>query len=1125
MEKQRLNGVCKAAVFTLASSVALGIAAPVCAQATAEEATSAVNLPAGPLETSLVDLGEQLGIDIFASSNLVRGKTAPAVSGGFTPREALQRVLAGSGLEATSSEGGAFILVQEIVETDAPLSIGDGTEDRADRVDDVVVVTGSRIARTAVNAPSPIDIVTAEDIAAFGFSESTEALRFVPALNSSISLTSQEGPSGGSARGRYGLASLDLRNLGANRTLVLVNGRRHVGGVANTATVDVSSIPAALIDRVEVLTGGGSSIYGADAVSGVVNYILKDDFEGVDVRLNTSLPTRGDGEAFSGALTMGGNFDGGRGNAVFNVEYFNQTGLSANEREASRSSSFVTTNNPALSEALGINPEFRNVLLQNRRSAPIVLGPIFSLTGSSLLSPVPIVGQETPQTGGVPLQQIRDLNTGEIRSLTPVAFVSGFDTQGGDGVDGLFANPLTTLVPKSERVVVNMITDYDVTETITGFVEAKYSRNESRARGSQATITVDFPISSGNPFIPQSVQDQLSSLEAQGIPTNLNVTRFFYDDAASRPNENVRQTFRIVGGLKGELSDAFAYEVSANYGRTDTSLTNPVEPLLDRLNAASDAVVDPTTGEPICRSDIDPDTLPPISAFVPVAAPGFRSFVPGDGSCVPINLFAGFNELNPEAVDFIFQRSTEEIEIEQFVINANISGNSSDWFSLPAGSIGYAAGFEYREERSESRPDPLNLNRLGRFQTTEFTSIDGEFDVFEGFVEVNVPVLADLPLAESLAFDASVRFADYSSVGSTTSFGLGAVWQIVLDLRIRGSFNRAVRAPNIAELFAPQSVRLTDLPFLGSDPCDPNNPGEGSSTRAQNCAELVPDMASFDPSAAYFGGNVAVTTGGNLDLTEETADTFSVGFAYAPAAAPGLYVLADYYSIHIEDAVSEGINRLTIVENCADAPTIGNPFCAAVTRNPTTGAVETIQNTNLNFSAANAKGIDYQVGYAFDLDNAFGGYAGQFNIEVAGTYLIERVDQQFAGFPTSDNRIDGALNLPKHFTNLTLRWNRGPWSANYGLNFQSSQTFGGPSEPFGIQDIEEDPFLLDRPRTGSGFVHFLGGAYNLNDKYQFSVRVSNLFDRDPFELRGFGNAPRPVNFLGRTVQLGVQANF
>ncbi|MEM9741232.1 MAG: TonB-dependent receptor [Pseudomonadota bacterium] len=1089
-------------------------------------AQQSVDISEGPLGESLFAVSETFGIAVIAPNELVRGQTAPAVTGKLTPQQTIEKLLSGSGLAAFANANGDFIVIRQA-------AVGEPSEQLTAKepvstdpiVTETVVVTGSRIERLAVNAPAPIDVVTSDDIAAFGFSESTEALRFVPALNSSVSLTAQEGPAGSSARALYGLATLDLRNLGENRTLVLVNGRRHVSGVANRATVDVSSIPSALIDRVEVLTGGGSSIYGADAVSGVVNYILKDDFEGVDVRFNTSFATQGGGEAYSGAIAMGGNFAEGRGNAALNIEYFNQGVLTAEEREASRRSSFVVANNAALSEALGVNPEFKNVLVPNRRVAALVRGPLFSLTGSTLFTQFPIIGEDAPQIGGVPLQQVIDPQTGEIRSLAPVPFLSGFDTQGGDGLDGLFTNPLTTTVPKTERFIVNMIADYEFAEKITGFVEAKYARNETLARGAFTTTIVDLPVQLDNPFIPETVRDQLGSLEAQGIAPNLNITRAFVDDASSQPNENIRQTFRIVGGFKGELSNALAYEVSANYGRTDTRLTIPSEPLLDRLYAAADSVADPTTGEPVCRSDLDANALPPTSPFVPVAAPGFRSFVAGDGSCTPINLFAPFNGFDREPVQFIFQPATEEFDTEQFVVNANINGNSTDWFSLPAGGVGYAAGVEYREERGETRPDSINLNRLGRFQNTPFNVVGGKFDVVEGFFEVNVPVLADLPFAKSLAIDASVRVADYSTVGTATSFAYGGVWQPVRDLRIRGSFNRAVRAPNIAELFAPQATRLTDLPFVNSDPCDPNNPAEGSPTRARNCAELIPDAANFDPSASYFGGNVAATSGGNPDLAEETADTSSIGFAYTPAAFSGLYIVADYYSIRIEDAVSGTVNRLTIVENCVDASTIDNPFCDAVTRNSFTGAVETIQQTNLNFSASSAKGIDYQIGYEFDLGGVFGGNLGQFNAEIAGTYLIERVDRQFEGFPDTDNVIEGALNIPEHFINFSLGWSKGRWSADYGVNYQSSQTFGGPVEPFGIQDIEDDPFLLDRPKTGSAFVHYLGGAYSLSDKYLFSLRVNNVFDRDPFELRGFGNAPRPVNFLGRTVQLSVQARF
>ncbi|MEM9170391.1 MAG: TonB-dependent receptor, partial [Pseudomonadota bacterium] len=535
-------------------------------------------------------------------------------------------------------------------------------------------------------------------------------------------------------------------------------------------------------------------------------------------------------------------------------------------------------------------------------------------------------------------------------------------------------------------------------------------------------------------------------------------------------------------------------------------------------------VADPTTGAPICRSDIDPDTQPGTSFFPALAAPGFRSFIPGSGSCSPLNIFAQLDALNPETVDFVFQRTEIEAEIEQFVVNATVTGNSAGYFSLPAGGIGYAAGFEYREESSETRPDALQVARLGRFQTVDQEIVGGSFDVLEGFAEVTVPVLADVPFVQRLSIDASVRVADYSTVGNATSFAAGAVWEPMRDLRIRGSFNRAVRAPNIAELFSPQNVFPTQL-RIGNDPCDPNSITSGTSTRQQNCAQLVPDLATFDPSPSYSFGGVQSTRGGNADLNEETADTYTIGFAYTPSALPGLSVVADYYAIEITDAIGRPGSRAVIVANCADAPTIDNPFCAAITRNPSTGVVEAVQETIRNIAEIRAQGVDYQVRYAVETADLGVGDLGIVTAEVAGTYLIEREDQGFADFPGSSNRLDGGYNFPKHFLNVGLGWRMGPVSADYGFNFQSNQIVGGSIGEFALEAIEDNPLLINDPNTGSAFVHYIGGAYRIDDALQLSVRVNNLTDRDPFSLRPFEAPIRPAGFLGRTVQIGIQGGF
>lgn len=1115
-------------LLSAASAIAIiGLAAPLQAQATS---TQQVSIEAQPLADALIEVGRRYGISVFAAEDLTQGKRAPRVSGSFSAEQAISRLLRGSGLTFRRAQGGFVVsrATASAAATSAP-------QDRQVRVEQAngetspsepeqaIVVTGSRIERSVVNSPAPIDIVTAEEIEALGLTDTTEALRFVPALNRSVSLTSS-GLTRLDQPTFFGLASLDLRGLGPQRTLVLVNGRRHVGGVALEATVDVASIPTALIDRVEVLTGGGSSIYGADAVSGVVNYVLKDDFEGVDVRGNFAVPTRGSGQSYSGALTMGGNFADGRGNAVLSVEYNRQTELKAKERELTRTTPFVFPNSPAVSEVLGIDPRFRNALLPDARLAIRTRGPLFTFTGDPFGFPG-IVAGGTTSIGGVPVSQVVDPETGQVRPQDFGRAIAGPLQLGGDGTPILAVNPEGSSIPDSERYFINAFANYDFTDTINGFVEAKYSRNETDSISLQNSFVVGVPIQRDNPFIPALVQDQFDSLNAQGLDPNLVVTRPFLDDVALQPFENTRETFRIVGGFQGTISKSFAYEISANYGRTDTVIANNGEVLPDRLYAAADVVADPVTGEPICRSDIDQLNPPPGSPFPGLRAPGFRSFVPGDGSCVPLNVFAQINTLNPAALNFFTQRTETTFELEQIVFNATVTGSSEDYFTLPAGGIDYAVGFEYREERSERRPDQLAIAGLGDQSAFFIDQITGgSFDVTEAFAEVSVPLLADLPFAQALTLDASVRVADYSTIGNATSFAVGGVWQPVEDFRLRASFNRAIRAPNINELFTPQEIAAGALSF-GGDPCDPNSIDEGSASRRANCELLVPDLATFDPTPSYAFASVPLLTGGNPNLSEETADTFTIGVAFTPSLLPGLSFVADYYDITIEGAIAPPLFEDVIVQNCADASSIDNLFCDAVTRNSQTGVVEGIEALALNVSESRARGIDYQLAYSFDLDDLLNTNTGRFTAQVAGNYLIEREDILAAGFPETNNVLKGELGFPEHFVNFTLGWRLGSWEADYGFTYQSSQTFFSPFAPQGIEQIEADPFFLDQPNSGDSFVHFIGGAYTVNDTVRLSVRVNNLFDRDPFELRALNDSFRPVSLLGRTVQFGVQANF
>lgn len=1082
-------------------------ATPNAAKAQVENQVS-LDIPAGPLADTLRTLTTQYDESLVAADSLLANRQSPSITGRFTFQQALREALDGTGLEAQKSGTGAYVLATaQIVESKQNPGSKDRTGGAKPEIEELIV-TGSRLDRSAIDSPAPVTTVTADDIVNLGLTDTTEALRTVPALTASQTLTTT------SDEDVAGLAALNLRSLGANRTLVLVNGRRHVAGVENSATVDVGTIPSALIERVEILTGGGSSIYGADAVSGVVNYVLKEDFEGVNVIVNTGLPTRGGGESVFAAITAGGNFDEGRGNAAVNFEYFDQSTVFAADRSSSRLGSSIAQNNAGLSAALGVDPNFQNILVPNARNNVTFLGPYFSFTGSSVLNTF-IQGGSPAGYGGFPLVQVVDPVTG-IRGLQDVPFISGSTTQGGDGISTRFPNPRFDVVPDLERFILNAIADYEFNDRITGFVEAKYVRAESRSTTSFQNQIFDVAVRADNPFIPEVVQQQLDSLEDQSLDANLNVTRLPLDDKVNAPTESRRDTVRVVGGFKGEISSGVNYEISANYGETRTSIANSATLIPDRLFAAYDAVIDPVTGQPICRSDIDPETLPPLDLAVSVAAPGFRSFVPGDGSCSPLNIFAPFNTLSPEGVEFVFLPTQNEFDLSQLVLNATVTGNTDDIFELPAGAIGYAAGFEYREEKGESRPDPLFLTNIA--SRLPFETVGGSFDVFEAFAEVNIPILADLPFAKLVTLDASVRTADYSTVGRTTSFGVGAVWQPIVDLRFRGSYNRAVRAPNIGELFSPQTSNLGNL-GVEVDPCDPARIDQGTSTRRQNCSELIPNLDDFDPVIVPL--STVFVEGGNPDLSEETADTYSIGFAYTPSSLPGLTVSADYYSIEIGDAVAT-VSQQQLLETCVDAPTINNPSCDAIGRNPQTGLIERIQRTSLNLSSAVAEGIDYQISYAFTLDSLVGYSVGSFTAQLGGTYLAKREDQPFETTPESNDRLEGEFNNPEHVVNFSLSWSRGSWTADYAVNYQSTQVPGGR---FGIEQVEEDGLLLDRPFSGGAFVHFLGGAYDFGEKFRLSFRVNNLFDRDPFEFQATRQGFRPTSFLGRTVQVGLNANF
>jgi len=958
-----------------------------------------------------------------------------------------------------------------------------------------VVVTGSRIVRRDLTAPSPVTIVTSEAIIESGDIDITNVLREIPALNASLT-ASQSALTGAP----NGVGQLNLRNLGTNRTLVLVNGRRHVAGVSGTASVDTSTIPVGLIETVETTLGTGGAVYGADAVSGVVNFILRDDFEGLEYRGQFNISDNGDAENYFGSITAGANFDDDRGNAVVAVEYSRQTPITGFDRSfAGAGQARQIPVNAEVAQLLGINPNAINTFTPNL-SLPISSAfGIISLNGSGF-----VAGASGPGAtfGGFPLAQVID-ETGTLRALDFGVFVDAFNGIGGDQI--LAGTDRDLIIPELDRFHINANVNYELTENINFFLESKFVYTNSLDSTGVNGFNDDIPIALDNPFIPAALQTQIDSLVAQGLTPNIAISRDTLDDGTAGLNNADRFTFRAVTGFEGELDNGFRYELSYNFGRTDSSINNATRRIEDRFFAGIDAVTDPATGETVCRSDLDPTAIPPVSPF-PAAREGFLTFNPGDGQCAPINIF-GPNAISEEGLAFAFQPTTNNIQLTQQVILATISGDTEDFFSLPAGPIGFAAGFEYRDESSDLVIDGLETSGLVFLNGPGSTSVSGGFDVSEYFGEVSVPVLADLPLVQALTIDASVRYSDYSTVGGVTAWNAGATWTVTDDITFRGGFSRSVRAPNIFELFSGETPIAIAADF---DPCNADQLSQGSEFRAANCAALgIPaDFNSADFNSAFVPG----TSGGNPNLDAERSETITIGAVFTPTFLPGFSLTVDYYDIEITDAI-QSISQTAIIENCVDAPSLDNSFCPLVQRDPTNGNITGFTSGQANIASATARGVDFSAIYGFEVEEVTGNDWGDMQVSVGGTRFIERDDFEFQDFPDQVDQVLTELGNPRWIVNGTVNWNYEKFSATYQIRYQSNQLLSGVE----VEEIAADPLFIDPFNTGDAFIHDISFRYQLNDNVSLRAGVNNIGDRTPF----FSAITFPVGPIGRNFFFGI----
>jgi outer membrane receptor protein involved in Fe transport len=1016
-----------------------------------------------------------------------------------------------------------------------------------------IVVTGSRIARPELESAAPVTALSGDIITESGNTAAGDIIQYVPALFSSTSSDLS------ATRGRLlGGTQLDLRGLEAVRTLVLVNGRRHVAGSSGTAVVDVDTIPTVLIDRVDVLTGGASSVYGSDAVTGVVNYILKKDFEGLSLNGQAGISERGDAGDYSLSGAYGLNFGDDRGNITIAAQYNRSNPITYGDRSYLRGGQRLDDDaNPDLRfQAADLTPDLvaagaflGQTILSNgsprfaitpqslvdraRNAAPRAFLPRrnFSISSALGLIGVDLDGDFVADDPGTDFdrngvndcdQTYNFVNTGfgcyvtENGRVRPFrdGLIAGFaNSFGGDGI--LVFLDQEEIVPQVEQFNVNLNLNYEFSSAFKPFIEAKFVRTNASSVDNVNSFNDTIPIRLDNPFIPAELLAEIVSAPGYDPATSQIILSRDNTDFGNNQSDVQRDTYRIVGGVNGDLGSTWTYEASLNYGRTKETFTTINRRLEDRFYAAVDAVRDPVTGNIVCRSSLNANSIPGTSPF-----PGYDAdpdgdgifepdtFRTNDGTCRPLNLF-GFGAPSSAAVAFVNPSSTNQTTLSQFVAQAYITGTTEGFFTLPGGAPAIVIGGEYRKEKSNFEVDPFD--QAGFFFESGTQPERGSFDVIEAFGELELPLLADEKFADLLTVKGSARYSKYSldNVGGVFTWAVDGVYRPIPDISLRASYATAIRAPNITNLFSP----TTPATFRPIDPCDAGqiNRGRNPSVREANCrADGIP-VGFTDPLTARITG----LTGGNPNLEEERSKSLTVGTILQPSFLPGFTATVDYWEYNIRNAI-DNVSPDDIASSCYDSPDFpNNNFCAFFTRNrnassPTFLGFNSFRNGPVNFARFEARGIDFQARYRFPL----GSNGGNVTARIGGTYSLRGLRFASVTDPNSQDDFVGEAQSPEVAFNTGLAWDKDGFRIEWESFWQSKQFYQGI-------DVEDPSGFAEPNRDPAFWSHDLNVSYELNDQFTIRGGINNLTDERPFRAE----AAYPISAVGRNFFIGFGAKF
>lgn len=899
-----------------------------------------------------------------------------------------------------------------------------------------------------------------------------------------------------------GTSVLDLRNLRSQRTLVLVDGRRHVNAYSGENSVDINTIPIDLIEGIDILTGGVSAIYGADGVTGVVNFRLKRNFEGLLAHFQSGISERGDAGNRFGSVVFGQNVNQGRGNITIAYEYNASDRLNQRDRDylGDRFANLQllrNIDNPTLPDGtnnlkLPYDKIYSNVSWSD--SAPngaVDIGKFDPVTGTTSFQGVPnFDGNGRPYDRGIPI---------------PGSGGRAYNSTSNTQTAGYFGD----IEPQLERHNVNLLTHYEFSPAFKVFAEGKFVHIN-------AFTLVQPSFDFGTFLAPDNYY--LQQRFGAAAPIGALVSRDNFDFGVNTQTAK-RETYRGVIGASGTLTEGersgnIRYEISYVYGRANSDVTSGNMRVTDRYYAALDAVVDPATGKPTCRINLPGQTVIDSNNYagvltitgVPVSGAPL-TFKPGE--CSPITIL-GYGQSSRAGRNFVFVNDVTRAYSEQHVVSGSLSGDLGFLFRLPGGPIRFAAGGEYRKEKTASTPSAFAQGGFfdGGNQTLPS---GGQFDVKEGYGEVNIPLLSHFRFAEDLSFGGAVRYSDYSTIGSTTTWKVDGAYSPIRDLTFRGTLSRAVRAPNITELFSPLQGVMTFL----NDPCDPQFLPEGTQYRAANCkaalaaAGLTPaQIAAFSPATdPKQSTSQPGLSGGNPNLKAETAKTWTAGIVLRPRFLSGFSFTADWYDIKLTNAINTpDVNQ--VFKLCVDQPTLNNVFCNSFTRSPTTGFINSYRTQTLNVAAFTTSGLEISSNYHLRMSPNL----GALDFRLSGGYLNDLTFVATVGGVPEQQR--NRKYRPDYSGNLDLAWTKGPLTVNYGLAWQ------GKTERY--TQIEQkahpnyDPaYIMYKER----WEHDIQISFDVEKRFNIYGGVNNLADQQPDIAAGFAY---PVSAVGRSYYAGFK---